>query len=143
MSAARSLKMPDMPVADAIASICMSMASKIGPSVSERWNSSCSTQCALADDVGQADVGARVLADVPDRLAEELERQRDVSLVHVVDLRDDRHVRDPVRRARHHHGRNAVVEHRTDLGGKPRRAHLRASAGGTSRAPAPGPGVCR
>ena len=46
MSAARSLKMPDMPVAEAIASICISIASKIGPSVSERWNSSCSTQLA-------------------------------------------------------------------------------------------------
>ena len=46
MSAARSLKMPDMPVADAIASICMSMASKIGPSVSERSNSSSSAQSA-------------------------------------------------------------------------------------------------
>ena len=46
MSAARSLKMPDMPVADAIASICMSIASKIGPSVSERSNSRSSAQSA-------------------------------------------------------------------------------------------------
>ena len=122
MSAARSLKMPDMPVAEAIASICMSIASKIGPSVSERWNSSCSTQSACPTMSDNADVGARVLADVPDRLAEELERERGVRLVHVVDLRDDRDVRCPVGRARHHHRRNAVVQHRTDLGGKARHA---------------------
>ena len=48
MSAARSLKMPDIPVADAIASICMSMASKIGPSVSERTYSSSSAQSVCA-----------------------------------------------------------------------------------------------
>jgi hypothetical protein len=46
MSAARSLKTPDIPVIEAMASICMSIASKIGPSVSDRSNARCSAQCA-------------------------------------------------------------------------------------------------
>jgi len=44
LNEARSRKMPDMPVAEAIASICISIASKIGPSVSDRSNSRCSAQ---------------------------------------------------------------------------------------------------
>ena len=40
MSAALSLKMPFIPTIDAMASICMSIASKIGPCVSEWSNSS-------------------------------------------------------------------------------------------------------
>ena len=77
----------------------------------------------VPDHVRHADVGARVLANVPDRLAEELERERRMGLVHVVDLRDDRHIRDPGRRAGHHHRRNAVVQHGTDLGGKAASSH--------------------
>ena len=90
--------MPDMPVAEAIASICMSIASKIGPSVSERSNSRSSAQSAWPDVIGHADPGAGVLAHVLDRLAEELEGQRHVRLVHVVHLRDNRRVRRAVGR---------------------------------------------
>ena len=43
--------MPDIPVIEAIASICISIASKIGPSVSDRWNSSCSTQLRVPANV--------------------------------------------------------------------------------------------
>ena len=126
--------MPDMPVADAIASICMSIASKIGPSVSERSNSRSSTQSACPAKSDHADPGARILAHVPDRLAEELERQRHVRLVHVVDLRDDRRVRHPVRRAGHHQGGHAVVQRRPDLLRQPRFCHgANPGAGARSR----------
>ena len=78
MSAARSLKMPDMPVAEAIASICMSIASKIGAFGFRALELELQDPVCLAGDVRDADVGARILAHVPDRLAEELERQRRV-----------------------------------------------------------------
>ena len=97
MSAARSLKMPDIPVADAIASICMSMALKIDPSVSEHWNLDLENPTRVPGHVMHADIGLRILPNVSDRLAEELERERDVGLVDVVDLRDDRRVRHPFR----------------------------------------------
>ena len=59
--------------------------------------------------VRQADVRARVLANIPDRLAEELERERDVRFIHVVDLGDDGGVRLAVSRARYHHSWDAVL----------------------------------
>ena len=78
--------MPDMPVIEAMASICMSIASKIrslgfGPLKFELQHPVC-----LPSDIEDAHVGARVLANIPDRLAEELKRERGVRLVHVVDL---------------------------------------------------------
>ena len=129
MSAARSLKMPDMPVAEAIASICMSIASKIGPFRLRALELEIQHPVRLPDEVRHADPRARVLAHVPDGLAEELERERHVRLVHVVHLRDDGRVRDAVGRAGDHQRRHAVVQHRADLLGQSRRRHVAARLG--------------
>ena len=146
MSAARSLKMPDMPVAEAIASICMSIASKIGPFRLRALELEISTQSARPTKSvtpTQARGFSRTFLIV---LLKNWKDSATCVLVHVVHLRDDRGVRrrrppsrspsTPARRCPAPAGSPEAVARRHV-------ALASASGGGAIRAPAPGPGVCR
>ena len=79
---------------------------------------------------------ARILQHVLPRLAEELERQRDMLAIDVVHLRYVGDVRRAVQRAGRDHRRHGAVQCGADRLQRRCRHWLR------SRSPAPGPGVC-
>src|ERR1051325_1433330 len=99
MSAAFSLNTPLRPCIEAMASSCISMESNNAPSVSDRSYRTSSSHCAPLVGSWSTTRPTGILADVADRLVEELEGERDVVGVDPVDLGDRRDVGRAVQRA--------------------------------------------
>ena len=124
--------MPFIPQYEAMASIRRAMRSNSGPAVSDRSSLQPQLPALLRVGIDHAHQRLRVLGDVAPALVEELERQRDVCGIDVLDVAQKGGVGHAVAPSSVERGRDQALE--------ARRQCLEAEAHG-SAAPASGPGV--